>query len=266
MTYATSQELWKNLGKDAYTKVRSEIVGTGDASTTVFSLDHDNLISGSNTIYTDSTVVSTGSYSINLDDGKITFSSAPASGSVITADYDYADIPDSWIQEILKQADDELERITGRTFTSSTNYTEYLDVEESQSTFYLKNYPIIKINYVSANTASSVADTPAWSASTEGLGNDFIVDSDSGRIRYIDNLPSKGERRLKVNYDYGYSTIPETIKELAILLAIRKMVNSTIYKSIIKGYDNFTPVRLEEIENRINQLINLYRKQNIELV
>jgi len=260
--YITSQDIWKQLGKDAYTKVRTEIVGTGDDSTTVFDLDHDNVISSSETIYTGGTAVTSG-ISIDYDDGKITFSSAPASGSEITADYDYADLEDSAVQDIINQAEDELENLTGRTFTTTTNSTEYLDVYTSQSTFYLKNYPVIAINYLSSNTASSVADSPAWSASTEGLGNDYLLYADEGKIKFIDNFPYSGEKRLKVNYDYGYSSVPDIVKELTILLATRKMVNSTIYKSIIKGYDNFNPTRLEEIEKRINQLLSILRKQNV---
>jgi len=260
--YITSQDIWKQLGKDAYTKVRTEIVGTGDGSTTVFDLDHDNIISASETIYTGGTAVTSG-VSINYDEGKITFSSAPISGSEITADYNYADLEDSAVQDIINQAEDELEYLTGRTFIKTTNSTEYLDVYTSQSTFYLKNYPILSINYLSSNTASSLADAPAWVSRTEGLGNDYLLYSDEGKIQFIDNLPLAGEKRIKINYDYGYETVPDIVKELTILLATRKMVNSTIYKSIIKGYDNFNPTRLEEIENRINQLISILRKQNV---
>jgi len=259
--YITSQDIWKQLGKDAYTKVRTEIVGTGDDSTTVFDLDHDNIISASETIYTGGTALTSG-VSINYDEGKITFSSAPASSTEITADYNYSDLEDSAVQDIINQAEEELEYLTGRTFTKTTNSTEYLDVD-NRDTFYLRNYPVLNINYVSCNTASSVTDTPAWSASTEGLGNDYLLYSDEGKIQFIKNLPPPGEKRIKVNYDYGYETVPDIVKELTILLATRKMVNSTIYKSIIKGYDNFNPTRLEEIENRISKLISILRKQNV---
>ena len=45
MTYVSSLELWKSLGKDAYTKVRSETVGTSsDGTTSTWSLDHENIM------------------------------------------------------------------------------------------------------------------------------------------------------------------------------------------------------------------------------
>jgi len=273
MAYATTHEVWKHLGDDAYTKVRDETLGTGNGTTTVFDFDEDNLISGSVTIYTDGSIVTSSEYTLNLDDGKVTFSSAPTSGIVVTADYDYSDVPDSWVSSVLDQADDELESLTGRYF-GHTSGTEYISVEEGDLKggdviFWLKNYPVTHINYVSCNTASSVTDTPQWSASTGGLGNDYLTNSDDlslGRIRWIDNFPLAGQDRIKINYSYGYATTPPLVKELSILLAIRKLINSAVYKSIIKGRDGFTPVRLDEIDNRINSLLRIYRKQNINAI
>jgi len=264
MSYNTPQELWRSLGADAYTKVRNEIVGTGNGSAVVFSLDHDNVISSSEVVYTNGTAVTSG-ISLNYDDGKITFSSAPSSGITISADYDYGDIPNSEIQEILNRANEELVLFTGRNFESGST-SEYLDVEDGQTEFFLNNYPVITISSVKVNTASSVTDTPAWSSSTEGLGNDYIADLDWGRIRFIDNYPPKGERRIEVSYTYGYSSVPSLAKELEILLATRKMINSAVYKAIFKGQDGFTPVRLEEIENRIGELTRALRKQNISKI
>lgn len=264
MSYATSHEVWKNLGTDAYTKVREETVGTGDASTTIFDFDQDNLISGSETIYTGGTAITSG-YSMNLDDGKVTFTVAPTSGSVITSDYDYADIPDSWMTTILSQANEELSASTGRIFSSTSVTDEYHDVAKNQVLFYLDNYPAITVSSVQHNT-KSLTDTPSWSTSTEGLGNDYIYDAEESRIRFIDNFPLKGERRLKVDYISGYSTVPALVKELEILLATRKMINSAVYKSIIKGRDSFTPIRLEEIESRINELTKMLGKQNIQSI
>jgi len=261
MPLNTSHEVWKTLGKDAYSKVRSEIVGTGDGTTSVFDLDHDNVISGSETIYTGGT---TASVTINYDDGKITFSSPPPSSSEITADYDYADVPDSVTQDILDKAYNFLTTSTGRTFTTGSS-TEYIDVGNKEDEFFLSNYPVTSINYVSCNTASSVTDTPAWSASTEGVGNDYLLYSDEGKIRFIDNHPLKGPKRIKVDYVYGVENLG-LAKELELLLAQRQMINSAVYKSIFKGYDNFTPVRLDEIENRINELMSMLRKQSMDVV
>jgi len=263
--FITPLELWKSLGKDAFTKVRAETVGTGNGVTTSFSLDHDNVVSGSDTLYTDGTSVS--SYTIDLDDGEITGLTA-STNSVITADYHYADIPDSHVQDILERADAELTKSTGRTFATAST-TEYIDVEDrTADEYFLLNYPVITISSLQVNTNSSEGDTPGWSSSTQGLGNDFIANSEDlkiGRFRWIDNYPpSKGKDRIKVTYIHGYATTPVLVQELATLLATKQMINSTIYQSIFKGRDAFSPVRLEEIENRIKELTRTLKKINIE--
>ena len=265
MAYNTTHNLWKNLGEDAYTKVRSEVVGTGDGSTSIFELDHDNNISGSNTIYTDGSSISSSDYSLDLDDGTLTFVSAPNSGSVITSDYDYADATDSWMTELLNQANEELTNSTGRTFDQTTNSTEYIDVRSKQTIFYTKNYPVINLT-TTTNTTSDLTSPAGWYSVSEGIGNDYLLDEEYGKIEFIDNKPLSGRNRVKVVYDYGFATTPSLAKELELLMATRKLVNSSIYKSIVKGRDNFTPVRLDEIENRIAELTKMLGKQNISSI
>jgi hypothetical protein len=263
--YNTSNEIWKTLGSDTYTKVRTEAVGT-ISSSGIVNLAKENVISGSETIYTGGTAMAqgTGTYSINYDDGRL---SMVITSGVITADYNYADMPDSQIQSLLNQADDELEMLTGRNFDLTTT-SEYADVTNEQKVFWTKFYPVNSLS-ASCNVASEITDTPSWSTSTEGLGNDYLMDTNDkliGKLEYIDNAPLDGQKRLKLEYSYGYSTIPDSVKELNALLVIRKMVNSTIYKAIFKGRDQFSPARLAEIEARIAQLTGMLRKQNISRI
>jgi len=263
MSFITPLELWKSLGKDVSTKVRAEIVGTGNGTTSDWSLDHDNVISGSDTLYTDGAEVTT--YSIDLDDGEITGVTA-GTDKVVTVDYHYADIPDSYVQKILTRTDAELTESTGRTFDTAST-TEYINVEDStQDEYFLNNWPVTTISSLQINTSSNITDAPSWQTLTQGIGNDFITntqDLKSGSFRFIDNFPNKGKDRIKVTYTHGLDNIPR-VEELATLLATRQMINSTIYQSIFKGRDAFSPVRLEEIENRIKDLKNQLKKVNIE--
>jgi hypothetical protein len=71
---------------------------------------------------------------------------------------------------------------------------------------------------------------------------------------------------MRVTYNFGYETTPALVNELSILLTLRNMANSTIYKSVFKGYDNFTPVKLSEIENRIEELKRILKKQSVNLI
>jgi hypothetical protein len=266
MSYSNPQDIWKNLGKDAYTKIRSEIVGTGNTTTSTWELDHDNVISDSTSLYTNSVAVPTSSYSLDLDDGSI--SGLTLAAQTLSADYDYGDLPDSMIQQMISSSDSLIDTETGRSFSQNTANIEYLNVEESQRVFFLKNYPVITLSSVEVNTEVQTS-APNWSASASGLGNDYIANSEDlviGRIRFIDNFPNQGEDNLKVTYDYGYSTVPPLAQELSTLLTLRQMANSSVYKSIFKGHDNFTPVRLDEINNRIEELKRILKKQSIELI
>jgi hypothetical protein len=260
--YTTPDAVWKTLGPDTFTKVRGEIVGTPVGSA-ILDLSQENIISGSETIYKDTAPLISGtgsgstSYSINYDDGRINFTNA--SGGEIAADYNYSTTPDSQMQAILSQSDEELELKTGRSFTVATT-SEYLDVRDDQTEFYTRNYPVLTL---SASVNQSYAgETASWTLQTEGTN--YLMDSadkEIGRIEFI-VPPLKGSKRIKLEYSYGYATIPALVKELNILLAMRKMINSTIYKSIFKGRDDYSPARLNEIENRIEELSALLRKQN----
>ena len=268
MSYIIPQEIWDELGSDAYTRVRTEIVGTGNGVISTLSLNHPYVISGSATIYTGGTAAT--SCTLDLDEGQIIGLTA-SSGSAITVDYNYADIPDSKVQAIISSSDAMSEELTGRKFSTQTNNTEYLDVDEDQKEFFLSNYPIITMSSLQVNT-NDVTSTPNWSSSTEGIGNDYIMNSDdrkAGRFRFIEIGLSKGIDRIKAVYDYGYAiTAPQYFlaQELSRLLAVRQMTNSSVYKSMFKGYDNFKPVRLEEINVRIEELIRLLKKQSISSI
>ena len=266
MTYINALELWKSLGKDSYTKVRSENLGTGDGATTSFSLDHENIITDSTTIYTNSTVVTSSGYSLDLDDGELTTTLTASSDSVVTADYHYTDIPDSQIQEILKRADEFLTNSTGRIFTTAST-TEYIDVEDStQDEYFLSNYPVSTISSLSVNL-NSVEDAPDWESRTQGLGNDFISNTEdlkAGRIRWIDNFPYKGKDIIKVTYVHGYASTPEMVKELATLLAQRQMIQSAMYQTIFKGRDDSSPINLDVVDKRIDELTRKLKKIDIE--
>lgn len=270
MSYCSSAEIWDNLGKDAKTKVRTENLGTSSTTaSTNYELDHDNLITNSLTLYTDSSIVGTGSYTLNLNDGKITGLTGASSGSVLTTDYDYADLPDSIVSQMINSSDELIENELGRSFENNTGSVEYLNVEFGQKVFFLKNYPVITLTSVERNIGGSETVTPDWETLTSGLGNDYLTNSEDlsvGRIRCIDNFPYTGEDSLKITYDYGYASTPYLVKELSILLTLRQMAQSSVYKSIVKGYDNFTPIRTTEIESRIEELKRILKKNSISLI
>lgn len=74
----------------AQTTVSAEDLGTGDDTTTDFTLANGYVVPSSQTVYVAGTAVVEGTdYAIDLTTGVITFGTAPASGDDITADYSY---------------------------------------------------------------------------------------------------------------------------------------------------------------------------------
>lgn len=263
MGYTTTYEVWKNLGRNAYTKVRDEIVGTGNGTATTFSLPNDNIISTSVNVYTDNSLVTSSAYTLDLDDGKVIFNtgSTPTTGVVVSTDYSYSDVPDSWVNTLINQATEELNSLTRRNF-ETTSSTEYFDMYSAKDNIFLSNYPVINLT-LSSNIGDN--EYPNWL--TLSTGSDYVFDSSSGHIQFVsrENVYN-GIKNVKAVYDAGYSTIPYLVNELAILLTTRKLINSNVYKSIETGQDGFTPIRLEEVENRINSIVAQLRKQKIEAI
>jgi hypothetical protein len=66
-----------------------ESVGTGDGTQTSFQLDHYPVVSATQKIYVDCALSSSSSYTLDLDTGKIKFTTAPAYGKNIIANYQY---------------------------------------------------------------------------------------------------------------------------------------------------------------------------------
>jgi len=264
MSYISSKQLWESLGKNSYHKVRAEVVGNGNGTTSAWSLDKDNLITDSTTLYDGGTEV-TSSYILDLDDGEITGLTATSS---LTADYSYADIPDSYIQEVLSRSDESLSDSTGRNFATTTA-TEYLNVEDrTQDEYFLSNWPVSTISSLQVNENSSEGAEPDWESKTQGLGNDFIANADdlkSGRFRIIDNFPPRtGKDIFKVTYVYGYTSTPKMVMELATLLSQRQLIQSAMYQTIFQGRDNSSPINLDVVDARIEELTRKLARIDIE--
>jgi hypothetical protein len=261
--YTTTKDVLYFLGKDAYTRVRGEALGTGDGVSSRWTSSQLNLIDGTVSVYADGTKL-TSSYSVNLDDGEITYTAS--TGSVITIDYDYSqDVKDSVLSAMISGSDRAVEEVTNRVFSLNTGAVEYLDCVPEQSVFYLKNYPIVTLSSVQVNKNSNYSQ-PDWTTSTQGIGYDYIAsekDLALGRIRFLQNGPIAQADAIKVTYDYGYTQTPALVKELSTLMTVRQLMNSSINKAVVKGQDGFNPTNISEINARIEELVRILRANSI---
>jgi hypothetical protein len=260
--YINPLDIWRTLGKDAYTKTRGETLSTSSAN--VWSTDNDNLISGSVVVYDGGTQVTSGT-SIDYDDGYITYT---ASGTV-TADYDYSQFPDSKVQDIISSSESMLDAETGRNFDLTTGSVEYHDFEYGQDTLFTDQFPITSFTSLERNKGDEVS--PNWETLTSGLGNDYYSvndDLDIGKVNLIQNFPTYGRNRYRVTYTYGYSagSIPSAVKQLAVLYSLREMVGSSVWKATYAGLKDFNLVNPEILNGQIEAVKRQLAQQSITKV
>ena len=108
-----------------FTAVSAEAVATGDGAEDEFALDYGALVEGTEKVYVAGTQKSHDTdYYIDYDRGYITFVTPPTTAA-ITADYKYSDPTSSIISDFILRAEDEINRLAGRSFYAPAVVTEF---------------------------------------------------------------------------------------------------------------------------------------------
>lgn len=150
-------------------------------------------------------------------------------------------------------ADNYVKLLLNRTFDGITSAEHYIDTRarndyyesyyDGVRDFVMPNFPVTEITSVLLNPDS---DSPT----TLTEDTEYFVNLGSGFITLADNFfPEQGQRRLKVNYKYGYSTAPDDVIDFASYYAAFLQESRT---SIAKNNDGSI---LKEVE------IGRYREQ-----
>lgn len=277
MAYSTPKDVWDWLNDG--TEVKNEVVTTsGDGSRTNYDLTNSSIISGSETVLfgadyvTDSSVLTSSQYSLSYPRGHLILTAAGAttvSGSQVMIDYEYSSIDDNKVIQLISGADREVERRTGRVWSSQST-SEFITVtDENNWEYFTRHYPHIAVDSVAENTAG-ITDTPVWVTRSAGGGNDYLTtdrDKSLGRIRYIDNLPAEGIDKLRINYQYGYATVPQEIKRLSVLFTVKELIMNPVFaKQLLAGRDTFTGLDPVFIDAEINKVIGQLRKHDYRMI
>ena len=97
------------------------------------------------------------------------------------------------------------------------------------------------------------------------IGDEYQIeyDTETGRVRITDSAdyPEKGSNQIKINYTYGYSSIPGDLRRLAILMVARHFMLTGVGKSVTAGRE-FTP-NLNILDNEIKRITNKYQVWDI---
>ena len=141
---------------------------------------------------------------------------------------------------------------------------EYHDVRySSQQNWFTKFIPINSVTTFEKNN-NGEGQTPDWEELTEAANN-ISVDNITGRIKIIDTgeLPEVGARHVRITYTFGRSTPPLDIKELAIMMTGRRMVQAAFIKGRILKLDDPESGDIVDFTNFKNKIIKKYRNHTL---
>lgn len=117
------------------------------------------------------------------------------------------------VRRAIELTDSMLDEHYGKSFLDGTSVTEWLDIEDIDeddeiTTIFLEKRPVQSLtSLVSYNTSDEIAKT--WATS------DYWLDTKLGRLRLRTKEFSHQNRRVKVVYTYGYSSVPTNIRNLS---------------------------------------------------
>jgi len=154
-------------------QVTGENVGVGDGTTTTFTLANvgEGIVYQSETIYLDGVAQTRDTdYTINYNTGQITFTTAPASGVAITADYKYLS------SQIVSLSDVKIEMGIARVDVYSTSDAIYKNINFQT--------PFTKIYHVEASQLKNSSPGTAYS--------NYYVDADEVDDIRIQNVTTSG--------------------------------------------------------------------------
>lgn len=126
----------------------------------------------------------------------------------------------------------------------------------------------IVTSHVVEMSLTEAASTATWE--TQEYLVDYGVNKDAGTIKLVNfdsvastilsnkyplkNLPD----RVRISYQYGWSTIPEEIERLTLMLASKELKTRTVNRALIMGRDEFKPSMLNVDDQWIQNTLNRY--------
>ncbi len=221
-----------------------EEVGEGDGSTTVFYLDNRNVIAGTYTLYhaaswseSATELTETTHYTINKDDGKITLTASGVTEvgtDKIYAKYKYANVSDSYVADLINAKEDEIDQATQHAWRETTVTDELHDFNMLYKLYggvpvYLNHRKVKEFDHDKGDKIE-VWDGNTWddwvTSHTTGRANDWWADYEKGIIFIKYLFPFGVEKKIRVTYRYGESSVPNDIKNACVKLVAYDLVHS----------------------------------------
>ena len=183
------------------------------------------------------------------------------------------------VEKTISYVTKEIDERTNTSFKSNTvstsNY-EYIDgvggklsidgEEDYRTTYQIKHSPVISITSLSVTTDSDTTDSPTWNSLTENT--DYYLDKTTGMFDIVTNsyFPPKGNKRIRIAYTWGRSSVPMDIRRCAVLMVKKDLMLGNASSKVIEGKEGYTSAELTILNMEIDTIINRYRRYDIKIV
>ena len=188
-------------------------------------------------------------------------------------------LTDTIITDMITDADREIDVLTGRKWSSANAVTEYQDgqrqdmFENNVITIMLSNYSIQTITeFLELSTDGSTAHTYGLATISNGSGEDssgeYTIDATIGKITLLTRTVPEGVRRIKISYTYGYTTLPNEIKEISACLSGIRAV-AFVTGGVYNGVKNYSIPEMnvgKEQAERLQRLADYLKEQTLKLL
>ena len=133
----------------------------------------------------------------------------------------------------------------------------------NQQDYFMKFIPISSVTTFQKNNNAEGATTDFETLTA--ANNDIAIDTVTGRIRIIDSgeIPAIGAGHVKVTYLFGRATTPQDIKELAIMMTGRRMVQAAFIRSRILKLDDPEGGDVLDFTNFRDRILKKYKNQTL---
>lgn len=165
----------------------------------------------------------------------------------------------------ISQAENELDMRSHNQFDLHTVSDEYLEINGANSIFFTSHTPLVSITKIEVNEGDE------WNENWTELDSSkyYIYNADIGMIKTKNYYWE--DRSIRITYEAGYSSIPDYIKELALLLVEKRYIMSRLgiasgdtevvslasIRIADKMKSNLT-YRLEGLEKEINDRFKMF--------
>ena len=124
--------------------------------------------------------------------------------------------PDPTVSAIITHVSALIDSYCNRDFTSHSNEIEYHDGKgKGHNVIILKNYPVLAVNSV-VEDGTTLTETTHYIWFEDGR----IIKCSEGYVDADEWYWKAKLKTIKVDYNYGYTTVPQEIKTIAIQLCV----------------------------------------------